>query len=295
MAKAKSIFIVIIVVLFILINVSCSGDSNSPSKSSTLSNTALIDIITPTPYIASTITSDSPILSNTATTVIITSTPSIAPTPEYIKSDLYSYKIKETVTTPENVTYVVFSFIRPIFEESSALAKEINKFYDAEETKYKNSFDEIIRENDHPYGGSSAKLYTRTCEKAFESNRIVSFTSSENWYMGGVWRRETLGQTYDFTLGRELKFRDIFYENETQIVNLLIEICSDYRGDMSDPEFAEYVAVYDWLYLASSANFYLAEDGIHFFYKFSYTDLNSGYDMLIPWSRTDVIRPEYLN
>ena len=217
---------------------------------------------------------------------------------------VYSYEIKTTVdelfTSTQNAV-VEFKYSRPVFTETSELAKTVNMIYDQAEIAYKNKMNSLKTgfSDIPPDESGNSEFYTEICETTYEKNGIISFTSTEDWWIGGVQTRNITGHTFDFKLGRELKISDIIYGDETQITDTLINEFYNWlkQNENLDSAYIDDIDIDNMIkddikkQSGPDAKFYLTEEGLHIFYYYVLPAHQGGIDVLIPWTRTDILRP----
>jgi len=221
-------------------------------------------------------------------------------------NDLYSYEIKMTADNSSSGSRkVIYKFSRPVFEETSSLAKIINNIYMKKEKDFVNDMNEAgdsvpkeaLSDPEYPHH------HTELTECTYEKDGIVSFVTNGDWFMGGVHNSWKTGHTFDFVLGRELKITDILLGNESQIKAALEkEFYKWFSSDIGKPKLTlndikkEYLDDMEIEGISkqsgADANFYLADDGVHIFYEpYTISATQNGVDILIPWTRTELIRP----
>jgi len=210
----------------------------------------------------------------------------------------YSYKIDTSFdNSSSNGRNPILTFSRPVFEETSELAKEINQIYAELEKPIIDKMmlnngpipDEVKLLPDYPWH------YTELSECTYEKSGIVSFVLNGDWYMGGVQNSWKIGHTFDFTLGRELKINDVLRGDESQITAALENEFYNWYKKENGYEISENSGK-DNLKKESGldTNFYLAGDGLHVIYiPHIATLIQNGIDILIPWTRTDLVRPQW--
>ena len=215
---------------------------------------------------------------------------------EYVKP--YRYEIEITLNnSPSDGKFPIYTFSRPVFEETSELAKLINQIfiqkqnalYDEmkkEEKAYESFPDDIGWDINNPW------THTELSECSFERLGIISFTLNGEWYMGGVRNGWKVGYTFDFNLGRELKIADVLFGSETQITATLEkEFNAWYERSYGFKLEDEYSKNRIKEQSGSDANFYLSKDGVHIFYEpYTVSGTQNGIDILIPWTRTELVQ-----
>jgi len=211
----------------------------------------------------------------------------------------YSYEIEVIFdsTSFSDGRFPIYTFSRPVFEETSELAKEINRLFVQEEKEmYKEmraaedafiSFPQDIHwESNYPW------KHTKLTECVFEKSGVLSFILNEEWYMGGVCNKKIKGYTFDFNSGHKLSIADVLYGDEAQITVILEDMFylwyeNAYGVELTNETYKNNVKKQSGL----AANFYLSKDGIHVFCEpYTLPATQYGIDILIPWKRVDLIQ-----
>ena len=206
-------------------------------------------------------------------------------TPEITQGPAYEYAIRTTLEEEKlfDMGVIQFQFSRPFFEETSPLAATANAVYAQMEAAFREKaqgiIDETIEIQYSPWN------YTELSEASYEANGVVSFTTTGDWYMGGVHNSWITGHTFDFDRDRELKLGDVLNGDNAQITEALVSLFFEQTGseetDDSDVRAQS----------GPDANFYLAEDGVHVFYMpYVIPATQDGVDILIPWA-SELVRP----
>lgn len=181
---------------------------------------------------------------------------------------------------------ILFKFSRPFFEETSALAKTANGAYAREEAAFREKMRDTIDDTaEIMYGDWN---YTELSGASYEADGVASFTTTGDWYMGGVHNSWITGHTFDFNRGRELKIGDVLQGDAAQITDALAALFWAREGEADrNADNEEEVRGQS----GPDANFYLAADGVHVFYEpYVIPATQNGVDILIPWT-SERIRP----
>jgi len=195
--------------------------------------------------------------------------------------------IDQTYDFAQNCT-VHFKFSRPVFSGSSPLVDAANAAFDQAESDYKSKMQQAMPSSSDMVGINEDQYFTETTSCTFEFNLVVSFVLHMSWWMGGVENSSNTGFTFDFAQNKQLKIADILYGTDDQIQQALVDAVYyqyiyQHLGDGSAGAFASQSG--------PDADFYLVYDGVHVFYQpYTINATQDGIDILLPWSRTDLVR-----
>jgi len=205
----------------------------------------------------------------------------------------YAYEIRTTVdTSPYGIRNPVYQFSRPFFDETSALAREANQVYAKAEAEFTAEMKQANADNadlyvwEEEYFDPGAPLYYKELtESAYEADGMVSFTTTGEWFMGGVSNFWITGHTFDFNLGRELKITDVLRGDSAQVTAALEgEFYAWYAAERGDRELGDIFKANVTEQSGPAANFYLAGDGVHVCYRpYTVPATQGGVELLIPW------------
>jgi len=201
-----------------------------------------------------------------------------------VPAALYAYGLRATIdTSADDDGRPIFMFSRPFFEEFSALAKTANAIYARMEENFIVTMEENAEEPSDPEFPLYFKALT---EPTYMTDGVVSFTTSGEWFMGGVSNSWSTGHTFDFNLRRELKIADVLHGDGAQIAAALESAFFAWveaEGGSVD-ELADFELEGIREQCGPDANFYLAEEGVHVFFEpYTVPATQDGVDVFFPW------------
>ena len=237
----------------------------------------------------------------------------------YYSAVIPGYEIRQTLyqemRADDGVLLARNEFMQPVFVGDSARVRKMNGSFSQDlENVTLDDFAYLPEEYDSREGYTYDEAqqgrvggYLEIWEESYRIHEYISFVASGDWDgLGAHGGYDLLGRTFNAGTGEILGISDVLTVGPDMQVDVLYSEYIDYQMDIYEGYFADLARGYSYgeynqYYVDSvkgqcgeNAVFWLAVDGIHIFfnqYTFTYADGSS--ELVIPYTRTDLVRAPF--
>lgn len=221
--------------------------------------------------------------------------------------------VDETWRSPDGKLYGVYSYERPVCSGSSVLSSAINSEFDRRALAFSEReqgemgpaavYEERFSAN-NPFFPTDGAFYEHTlsASKTYEGRGVISFRITDYYEMIMAVHpfTEVDCVSFDMKTGKILSLADVLTVNESNVSDVLYnEILNGGLYLLSEETFASAAGVsgYEQSFKDASTPetpFYFSGDGIHVVYgEYTIAYAVGITELIIPYSRTDLIRSPY--
>ena len=165
------------------------------------------------------LTADSPLQSGGDWAVALSTQASAVKSAKKTTKKSAAFTIKKYGRT-ERYAYATgkWAYGKPIIKGNSKVVKKINKSLNKRYTEYRKTLGSFLG-----YAKSETRpmsmLNTYTTKATYNSKGYVSFRYSSEWFAGGVFNSDVMGDTYSLKTGKKLNVSQVVSGNVAQVKN----------------------------------------------------------------------------